>query len=88
MDKEIYAINIEDKGSILCQGFVIYTKELPEYIQLCFFESEKAIQQYMYSNGMISKNRYKFNLFARYIVQRLMPPAIRKRFYNIFLRKR
>lgn len=53
-----------------------------------FFESEKAIQQYMYSNGMISKNRYRFNLFARYIVQRLMPPAIRKRFYNIFLRKR
>lgn len=42
-NKEIYPINIEDKGSILCQGIVIYTKELPEYIQLCFFESEKDV---------------------------------------------
>ena len=53
-----------------------------------FFESEKAIQKYMYSNGMISRGRYTLNIFVRYVVQRLMPSAIRKRFYNTFLRKR
>lgn len=40
-NKDIYAIYIEDDDKILCQGMVVYTKELPEYIQLCFFESRK-----------------------------------------------
>ena len=29
----------EDKNSILCEGMVVYSKELPDYVQLCFFES-------------------------------------------------
>ena len=46
-NKEINVIYIEEDDKILCQGMVVYTKELPEYIQLCFFESrenqEKAV---------------------------------------------
>jgi len=29
----------DDNGSILCQGLIAYSKQLPGYIQLCFFES-------------------------------------------------
>ena len=39
-NKEIVVWNIEDSGRVVCQGVVIYAKELPEYVQLCFFESE------------------------------------------------
>lgn len=39
-NKEIYPINIVDKDNVVCQGIVVYAKELPECIQLCFFESE------------------------------------------------
>lgn len=38
-NKKIYPINIVDQGEIRCQGIAVYAKELPEYIQLCFFES-------------------------------------------------
>ncbi len=51
-----------------------------------YFESEKSLQRYMCSHGIISKHRYRVNVFIRYVVQILMPAAIRKRFYNIFLR--
>lgn len=51
-----------------------------------FFESEKTIQKYMLSSGMIGRLRYYYNIFIRYVVQILMPPSVRKGFYNIFLR--
>ena len=38
-NKELFAYNIEDKDKVLCQGIIIYTKMLPDYVQLCFFES-------------------------------------------------
>ena len=38
-NKELFVYNIEDKDVVLCQGIIIYTKMLPEYVQLCFFES-------------------------------------------------
>ena len=41
---EIYPINIIDGGKTVCQGVAAYTKELPEYIQLCFFESLPGMQ--------------------------------------------
>lgn len=28
-----------ESGEVLCEGMVVYTKELPDYVQLCFFES-------------------------------------------------
>ncbi|MCL2873381.1 MAG: GNAT family N-acetyltransferase [Defluviitaleaceae bacterium] len=40
-DKEVIPIYIEDDNfNIKCECIVVYTKKLPEYIQLCFFESE------------------------------------------------
>ena len=53
-----------------------------------YFQSEKALQKYMCDNGIISKTRYRYNIFVRYVIQMMMPTPIRKRFYNIFLRKR
>lgn len=41
-DKIINVLNVEENGEILCQGIVLYAKDLPEYIQLCFFESKKG----------------------------------------------
>ena len=38
-NKEIFVYNIEDNNDVLCQGIIVYTKCLPDYIQLCFFES-------------------------------------------------
>lgn len=38
-NKKIYPVNIVDDGEVLCQGIVVYASDLPEYIQLCFFES-------------------------------------------------
>lgn len=40
-NKKIYVFNVEEENTVLCQGVVIYTKMLSEYVQLCFFESEK-----------------------------------------------
>ena len=46
-NKKIYVINIEEDDEILCQGIIVYAKDLPQYIQLSFFESkpnqEKAV---------------------------------------------
>ena len=39
-DKNIYVFNVEDNNKVVCQGIIVYAKKLPEYIQLCFFESE------------------------------------------------
>lgn len=37
---KVFPVMIKDEGnSILCEGMVVYSKELPEYVQLCFFES-------------------------------------------------
>ena len=37
---KIFPVNIvDDKNQILCQGIIAYSSELPEYIQLCFFEA-------------------------------------------------
>lgn len=38
-NKEIYPFNVMRDSRIVCQGIVVYAKDLPEYIQLCFFES-------------------------------------------------
>lgn len=38
-NKKIYPLNIVQDGEVLCQGIVVYASDLPEYIQLCFFES-------------------------------------------------
>jgi len=40
-DKEVIPILIKDDCKIKCQCIAIYTKKLPDYIQLCFFESEE-----------------------------------------------
>lgn len=39
-NKIIHVINVEADSAVLCQGMIIYTKKLPEYVQICFFESE------------------------------------------------
>ncbi len=48
-DKTVYVFNVEEDGVVLCQGMVVHAKKLPEYIQLCFFESkpdcEKAVER-------------------------------------------
>ena len=39
-ETDVFPVMIkEDKNSILCEGMVVYSKELPDYVQLCFFES-------------------------------------------------
>lgn len=47
-NKEIKVLNIEEAGRVVCQGILIYTKELPDYVQLCFFEcgpgQERAVE--------------------------------------------
>lgn len=37
--KEIYPLNVIHDGRVVSQGIVVFAKELPDYIQLCFFES-------------------------------------------------
>lgn len=37
--KEIWPLNVVRDGAVVCQGIVVYAKDLPEYVQLCFFES-------------------------------------------------
>lgn len=44
-NKEITPIYIIEGNEIQCQCLAIYTKELPEYIQLCFFESKKHVSK-------------------------------------------
>lgn len=47
-NKKIFAFYVEDNNEIVCQGIVVYAKDLKEYIQLCFFEGmpnkEKAVK--------------------------------------------
>lgn len=38
-NKEISVLNVEEDGEVVCQGILVYAKDLKEYIQLCFFES-------------------------------------------------
>lgn len=44
-NKEVVAVNVEEDGRILCQGILIYTKELPDCVQLGFFESEPGQEE-------------------------------------------
>lgn len=45
-NKEIIPINIENKkGNVVCQGIIIYTKELKEYISLSYFMSKENQEQ-------------------------------------------
>lgn len=37
--KEICPLNVVRDGRIVSQGIVVYARDLPDYIQLCFFES-------------------------------------------------
>ena len=32
-NKKIFVINVEDKSEVVCQGIIVYTKDLKEYIQ-------------------------------------------------------
>ena len=36
---EVNALYVEENNDILCETIVIYTKEMPEYIQVCMFEA-------------------------------------------------
>ncbi len=38
-NKQIFVFNVEEENEVVCQGIVLYTQDLKEYIQLCFFES-------------------------------------------------
>lgn len=38
-NKVISVLNVEEDGEVVCQGILVYAKDLKEYIQLCFFES-------------------------------------------------
>jgi GNAT superfamily N-acetyltransferase len=40
-----YVTDGGDNGRILCEGIIAYSKELPEYVQLCFFEALKDQQE-------------------------------------------
>ncbi len=42
-NKELIPLYIEDNNAVLCECLVVYAKDLPEYIQLCFFESEENV---------------------------------------------
>lgn len=42
-----------------------------------YFQSEAALQQFLYSHNLIAFPRYIFNLAVRYIVQVLMPNNVR-----------
>lgn len=44
-NKKIYPLNIVRDGEILCQGIVVYARDLPEYIQICFFEGLENNEQ-------------------------------------------
>ncbi len=51
-DKEIYPLNVvSDDHQILCQGIIVYARDLPDYIQVSFFESlpgqQKAVSLLM-----------------------------------------
>lgn len=37
--KEIHPLSVMHDGRIICQGIAVFAKDLPDYIQLCFFES-------------------------------------------------
>lgn len=38
-NKKIFVINVEEQSEVVCQGIIVYAKDLKDYIQLCFFES-------------------------------------------------
>ncbi|MBE5880451.1 MAG: GNAT family N-acetyltransferase [Lachnospiraceae bacterium] len=38
-NKQISVINVEKDETVVCQGIIVYAKDLKDYIQLCFFES-------------------------------------------------
>ena len=40
--KDIRVLYVEDEERVLCQGILIWAEELPEYAQLCFFESREG----------------------------------------------
>ncbi len=40
--KVIHAFHVEEAGRILCQALIVYAGQLPEYVQLCFFESRQG----------------------------------------------
>ena len=51
-----------------------------------YFKSEKDIQAYMFKNGIISYPQYAYNVFIRFVAERLMPNSIRNRLFK-FTRK-
>lgn len=59
--KEIYPINVMDDNRIVSQGIVVFAKDLPDYIQLCFFESlpdqSEAVKMLVDKAVEIGKNK-------------------------------
>jgi glycosyltransferase involved in cell wall biosynthesis len=52
-----------------------------------YFKSELSVQKLLYSSKINNFPIYIFNLIVRFIVQILMPCFLRRKFYDIFLRK-
>lgn len=49
-DMDIFPIMVVENDRqhterVLCEAMVVYTKELPDYVQLCFFESEPGAEE-------------------------------------------
>lgn len=51
-----------------------------------YFESERGIQKYMYTHGMISHPRYLYNTFTRYVGEILLSDSLRTQAFRL-LRK-
>lgn len=43
--KQVDVVYVEEAGKILCEGMIVYTEKLPEYIQLSFFVSRENVQE-------------------------------------------
>lgn len=40
-NKEVIPLYVEENDNVICECIAVYAKDLPQYIQLCFFESKK-----------------------------------------------
>lgn len=52
-----------------------------------YYKSERDIQRLLLDNKLISKSRYYYNTFIRFLFQRLFPPILRGTIYKLSRRK-
>ena len=52
-----------------------------------YFKSEKALQEYMYRQGVIKLPQYIFNVIVRFVIQVAMPNSVRKFVFQKIFRK-